>query len=137
MLADVAFGSWAEKLTTSISCPQHLSNRTSPAPSDSTASCHKRTHAPQQTTYTDCNDLLDHLVGDGEHSGWNIEAEHFCGLEIDYQFELGRQHHRQVRRLLAVEYSSDIDAGLAIGVDQAVSVAHQSASGGVFALKVD
>ena len=32
-------------------------------------------------------DLLDHLVGEGEHARWNSDAKHFCGFEIDQQFE--------------------------------------------------
>src|SRR5262245_57813942 len=37
--------------------------------------CQNRTHAPQQTTYTERNDLFDHLVGSREQRLWYIEAE--------------------------------------------------------------
>jgi hypothetical protein len=30
---------------------------------------------------------FDHLVGGGEQSVWNLEAERLCGLEVDDQFE--------------------------------------------------
>ena len=34
-------------------------------------------------------DLLDHLVGTGDHSGRNREAKCLGGLEVDNNFELG------------------------------------------------
>jgi hypothetical protein len=36
-----------------------------------------------KTTCTDCDDLLDHLVGDGEHPGRQGEAERLGSLEVD------------------------------------------------------
>src|SRR6266498_3001462 len=39
---------------------------------------------------------FDHLVGAGEQSRGQIEAERLCGLEVDHQLELGRLLHRQV-----------------------------------------
>jgi hypothetical protein len=47
--------------------------------------------------------LFDHLVGPGEQCRWHGEAERPSGLEIDYQFELGRLLGRQVRRLRTLE----------------------------------
>ena len=44
--------------------------------------------------------------------GGTVEAERLGGLEIDDELELGRLHHRQVGRLLALENAADIDAGL-------------------------
>jgi len=40
--------------------------------------------------------LIHDLVGDGEHAWRNSDAESLRGLQIDHQFELGRQHHRQI-----------------------------------------
>jgi hypothetical protein len=40
--------------------------------------------------------LFDHLVGAREQRGRNGEAERLCGLQIDYQLELGRLLDRQV-----------------------------------------
>ena len=42
--------------------------------------------------------LFDHLVGFGEQGLWHGEAESYCSLQIDNQFELGRQLHRHVGR---------------------------------------
>jgi hypothetical protein len=50
------------------------------------ATCQEATYAPQQTA-----PLFDHLVGDGEHLGRHVEAERFCGLEIDDEFKPGGQ----------------------------------------------
>ena len=54
------------------------------------------------------------------------EAERLGGLEIDDEFELGRLHDRQVCRLLALKNPSSIDAGSAVGIGYAGSVAHQT-----------
>jgi hypothetical protein len=45
-----------------------------------------RARTPQQTAWTACNDLLDHLVGEREQPVWNLEAECLGGLEADHQF---------------------------------------------------
>ena len=37
-------------------------------------------------------------------------------LEIDYQFDLGGLHNRQIARLFALENPASVDAGLTIGV---------------------
>src|SRR6516162_8545851 len=79
---------------------------------------------------------FDHLVGDGEHSGWNIKAEHFCGLEIDHQLELGRLQHRQVGRFLAFENAANVDSNLSIGISQTGAIADKPSSRRKFAAPV-
>src|SRR5262249_20790802 len=64
---------------------------------------HKRTHAPQQITL-----LFDHLVRRIQKARRHGEAERLGGLEVDYQFELGRSLHRQIGRLLPLEDAIDI-----------------------------
>jgi hypothetical protein len=32
--------------------------------------------------------LFDHLIGSGGHAKGHVEAECFCGLQIDHEFEL-------------------------------------------------
>src|ERR1700687_5499270 len=70
--------------------------------------------------------LFNHLVDNGEHAGWNVEAERLGGLEVDDEFELGRLLDRQVGGLFALENPPNIDAGLAPGV-LAGAVTHQTA----------
>src|SRR5262249_20391811 len=57
---------------------------------------------------------------------WNLEAERFCGLEVDHQFEPSRLHDRQVGRLRALENLTGHEAGLTMGVGPVYSVAHQA-----------
>ena len=56
--------------------------------------------------------LFDHLVGEREQLIGNGQAEHPGSLGVDDQLELGRLHHRQVRRLGALEDATGIDADL-------------------------
>src|SRR5437899_1725437 len=63
-----------------------------------------------------------YLVGAGEHGGRNVNAQRPRGFEVDKEVEFRRQHDRQVPRLLALQNTADISAGLAIGVWSAGSV---------------
>ena len=67
--------------------------------------------------------------------GGNHKAKRLGGLEIDHELKLGRLQHRQVRRLLAFENSTGIDADLAIGSNIG-SIAHQAAGHGKLAKMV-
>src|SRR5262249_51786534 len=58
--------------------------------------------------------LFDHLVGEREQLGGDVDAEGLGGLHIDQELELGRLLHRQVRRLLALENTVDIAGGKAV-----------------------
>ena len=60
--------------------------------------------------------LFDHLIGASEQRWRHGETEHPGRLGVDHQLELGRLHHRQVRRLRALEYATGIDAHLTIRV---------------------
>src|SRR6266516_7401566 len=57
---------------------------------------------------------LDHLVRGHLHDQRHREAERLGGLEIDDKFEFGGQDDWQVRRLLALEDATGVDADLAI-----------------------
>src|SRR2546429_9604280 len=76
---------------------------------------------------------LDHLVGGDEQSIWYFEAKRLCGLEVDHELELCRQHNRQITRLIAFEDASGINAGLTVCIVNAGRVAHQTADLGSLA----
>src|SRR4051794_10664981 len=69
--------------------------------------------APQQIVY-----LFDHLVCAGEQRRRELEAERFCGVEIDDQVVLGRCLDGQVAGLLAVENAIDVRSRASILVDR-------------------
>jgi hypothetical protein len=60
--------------------------------------CRNLTHAPQQTTDTGRNDLLDHRVGAGQQRWRHINPERLGSLHIDDQLENGGLLDRQVGR---------------------------------------
>src|SRR5262249_33920794 len=80
---------------------------------------------------------LNYLVGKGEQLVGNLEIELPCRFEVDHQLEFGRLNCRQVRRLFAAENTADVYSCLAVGIDLAGSVAHQSASISVYAIGID
>src|SRR5215471_15656596 len=80
---------------------------------------------------------LDHLVGNCEYPRRDVEAQLLGGFEIDYQLELGRQHNRQITRLLPFEDASGINASLAICFANARSVAHQAACHDIIAQDIE
>ena len=55
-------------------------------------------------------------------------------LRLMHQLELGRLHDRQVGRLLALENSAGIDAGLTVASPNVGAVAHQAAGRGEVAI---
>ena len=89
--------------------------------------------------HTRCSkvELLDHFVGDGEHVGRDYQAERLGGLQVDYQFELGRLQNRQVGGLLAFEDATRVDAHLAIQFGRARSIAYKAASDSKLAPKIE
>jgi hypothetical protein len=70
--------------------------------------------------------LLDHLVGELLEMQWHLKAKRFGGLEVDHHFELGRQLHRQLRRLGALENAIDVGSRLPKPVVRIHPVRHQA-----------
>jgi hypothetical protein len=61
--------------------------------------------------------LFDHFVGTREQGLRDIKSECLGGLEINYEFVLGRRLHRQIGRLLALEDAVDIAGGASELID--------------------
>src|SRR6516162_6832699 len=53
-------------------------------------------------TVTRRNSSFDDFVGEREQAWQDVESDRLGGLEIDDEFELGRQLYRQVARLFAL-----------------------------------
>jgi len=49
--------------------------------------------------------LLDDLVGDGEHARRNLDPEHLGDPQIDDELKSGGLNNRQLGRLLALEHA--------------------------------
>src|SRR5271169_242656 len=81
--------------------------------------------------------LFDHLIGNRKHARRNQEAERLSGLEIDDQLEPGRSGDREVGGLLTLEDAANIYADLVMGIGNARSVANQTTSRRVLAIRID
>src|SRR5215471_18000971 len=67
----------------------------------------------------------------GEQRRRQVKVEGSGGLGVDDQLKFRRLHHRQVRRLRALEDATNIGANLTIRVGKVASVTHQPASFGI------
>src|SRR4051812_22783827 len=80
--------------------------------------------------------LLDHLVGERDQGWGKAKSECVRRLRVDDKLE-ARDLHRQVRRLLAIDDPTGVDAGLPRGLGDAAAVAHQAAGCGELAIGRD
>src|SRR5262245_509510 len=72
-----------------------------------------------------CAASLDHLVGESEQRGRNVQVDNFCCFQIDYQFKSDSLPDGHVAWLFAFEDAPGIHAQLPVGVREAWAVAHQ------------
>jgi hypothetical protein len=91
-------------------------------------SCFKFRGKALRTTPTDAAQqkasLFDHLVGDGGHPRWDLDAERSSRLKVDDELEFGRLQHCGLGPL---EDAAGIDADLTEHIREVGSVTHQPA----------
>src|SRR6266576_4197363 len=79
---------------------------------------------------------FNHLVGACEQRCRDVQAERPSSLGVDHQLELDRLHHRQVRRLSALEDSTGVDTDLTPRIRKVAPVAYQPANFGKLAPRI-
>jgi hypothetical protein len=91
MLADVRFGSSADKLSQAQDPAMSaiVQKRTNVGAVGLSAKCQKRTF----------RNSFDHLVGGDEKLIWDLESERLGGLHVDDQLEFGRRLHGKLAGL--------------------------------------
>src|SRR5215472_13188999 len=80
---------------------------------------------------------FNHLVGDGEQSRRNVDAECSGGFQIDDQLVLGRRLNRQIAWLLALEDAIDIGCCLPVRLKHLNPIGHQAAARDEVAERID
>ena len=83
------------------------------------------------------DNLLDHLIGAGEHRGWYGKIKRPGRLEIDREIELGRLLDRQIGRLLALEDFAHIFAHSPVNGRKVGAIADETTRRGKSAGKID
>ena len=62
---------------------------------------------------------FNHFIGAQSEAGRDLNADFFCGFHIYDEFELGRLYDGKVGRFRSFQNFSDVNAGLAICLDDA------------------
>ena len=74
--------------------------------------------------------MLEERLGD-------VETKCFCSFEVDDKFKLGRQLHRQITRLGALQNTTDVRSRLPVAVQQVNSVGNKAATDGEDPIRID
>ena len=71
--------------------------------------------------------LLDDLIGGGQQRFRDGEAEGLGGLEVDDEFELGRELNWQIARLCSTQDAIHVGVRISKKIDGLRSIGHQAA----------
>src|SRR6516164_8091144 len=81
--------------------------------------------------------LFDHLAGAEWQSWRDVQSDHVCGLEVDYQLVLGRRLNRQFARLLAPQNSIGIGCSTSPLIYLIRPIGHQPTLGREISERID
>lgn len=83
------------------------------------------------------NRLLDHLVGLYKKRLRQAKVESFCGFQVDYHFEFGRQLNWKFVYLRSPKYAVDVGCRTSKQIARVNAVGKQAAAGDKAAKGVD
>src|SRR5262249_52416343 len=119
-------------------CQAYLAMSALPPKADMCGATRDVRYGPIADSCTAANQyLFDHLAGAERQSWRDVQSNHVCGLEVDYQLILGRCLNRQFARLLAVQNAIGVGCSPSPLIDLIWPICHQPALGRKISERID